>query len=464
MSNYLKAYIGSKTKNILQFNLYNKILNANFTSINSYSSMDIINRLNSDVDVITNFLANILPTLVSLLATFISAFISLCLISKNIAIFFIILFPFMGIIYNFFAKKQKKFYHKLQILNTDYKIFTQESIQNISLVKSFCKENSMLNFLVKKQNNILKTTLKQSLLNSIARNILTLGASLGFITSFLIGIFNLLNKSMSFGEFTALLQLYQLVQAPFMSLSSYLPNVVTGFAATERLMTIEKISLEEPTKSIQKKIPLSLNIDNISFAYTPEKPILVNFSAHLKSGDIIGLVGKSGIGKTTLTNLILAYIKPNYGTIKINNENLSKNHRTLISYVPQEQSIFSKSIKYNICFTDNDNEINKINLEKSIVESFLNEVIDDLPNGLDTIIGESNLKLSGGQLQRISLARALYFRKPILILDEATASLDTITELTILKNLLLLDYSPLIIFITHKELPLTICNKIIQLK
>ncbi|MGL4739494.1 MAG: ABC transporter ATP-binding protein [Sarcina sp.] len=463
ISNYLKAYIGGKTKNILQFNLYKKFLNADFNAIKSYSSMDIVNRLNSDVDVITNLLANTIPTLISLLATFISAFISLCLISKSIALFFVILFPLMAIVYNFFAKKQKKFYHELQVLNVDYKTFTQESIQNISLVKSFCIENSMIDSLSEKQNSILKTTLKQSILNSIARNILTLGTSLGFVTSFLIGIFNLFNKSMSFGEFTALLQLYHLVQAPFMTLSSYLPNIVTSFAATERLMKIEKILLEENSKPINNITSLSLDIQNVSFSYIANKPILSNFSATLKSGDIIGLVGKSGIGKTTLINLILSYIKPSHGSIKINNELLSKSHRSLVSYVPQEESIFSRSIKYNICFTEDDSKINKTNLEKALLESLLNEVTDELPSGLDTIIGESHSKLSGGQLQRIALARALYFRKPILILDEATASLDSITELTILKNLLLLDYAPLIILVTHKTFPLDICNKIIRI-
>lgn len=463
ISNYLKAYIGGKTKNILQTNLYDKFLNADFTAIHSYSSMDIVNRLNSDVDMISNLLANTLPTLISLLATFISAFVSLCLISKSIALFFVVLFPLMAIVYNFFAKKQKKFYHEIQVLNVDYKTFTQESLQNISLVKSFCKENSMISSLVKKQNKILKTTLKQSILNSIARNILTLGTSLGFITSFLIGIFNLLKKSMSFGEFTALLQLYHLVQAPFMTLSSYLPNIVTSFAATERLMKIENILLEETPESLDKISNIVIDIDKVSFSYNADKPILIDFSTTLKSGDIVGLVGKSGIGKTTLINLLLAYIKASEGTIKLNNETLSKAHRSLISYVPQEESIFSRSIKYNICFTENDNEIDQDNLEKALFESLLYEVINDLPQGLETIIGESHLKLSGGQTQRIALARALYFRKPVLILDEATASLDPITELTILKNLLLLDYSPLIIFVTHKSLPLDICNKIIRI-
>ena len=162
----------------------------------------------------------------------------------------------------------------------------------------------------------------------------------------------------------------------------------------------------------------------------------------LEKGKIYGFIGKTGSGKTTLTDLIMGLLDVSEGEIKLNNNiDLSKikfDWHKKIGFVPQNIYLEDDSIKNNIAYGEYDEEINNNNLSKSIQSAQLENFINSLENGLSTKVGENGSKLSGGQIQRIGIARALYFNPEILILDEITSSLDTITEqqiLNVIKNL-----------------------------
>ena len=197
--------------------------------------------------------------------------------------------------------------------------------------------------------------------------------------------------------------------------------------------------------------------------------ILNNFSLEIKKGEIVGIKGTTGSGKSTLLKIILGLLKPKKGKILIDDNDLhEKNFLNLwydkVSYVPQNVYLINDSIKKNILLgieenTENVKIYNEVK-KNSLSDEFINKSIK-LDN---TIVGENGLKLSGGQKQRLGIARALYQQKEILILDEATNSLDENTEKNILSNILKLENKPTIIFVSHKSSNFNICNKIIDLK
>ncbi|MGL5087634.1 MAG: ATP-binding cassette domain-containing protein, partial [Clostridium sp.] len=186
----------------------------------------------------------------------------------------------------------------------------------------------------------------------------------------------------------------------------------------------------------------------------------------IDSGEVIAFVGPSGEGKTTIIRLILCLINPNYGNINLKEYNITKtlnrNHRDLISYVPQGNTLFSGTIEDNLLYGN-------CNASEEDIGQALNsacalEFVDKLEFGIKTSIGERGVGISEGQAQRIAIARSFLREKPILILDEATSSLDPETEVNVLKSIKSLPHKPTCIIITHRPSALNICNRIIKLE
>ena len=222
---------------------------------------------------------------------------------------------------------------------------------------------------------------------------------------------------------------------------------------------------------VSKKQILNLNhkleLENVSFKYSEKNNhIIDNINIKFKKGDIIGLFGNSGSGKTTFINILLGLLTPTSGVIKFDNEKIinfkSNNLNKLISFVPQDFYLLDLSIKENICIGLENHEINKENLENAIRLSRLDVLVKD--KGIDFIIGENGNKLSGGQRQRISLARSLYYKPKMLILDEATSSLDKKTELEIINDIINPDVATIVLVVSHDKELIDKCNIIYKIQ
>ena len=249
-----------------------------------------------------------------------------------------------------------------------------------------------------------------------------------------------------------------------------MPKYYTTIASAERIMELDDLQNE---KEINKKeINVldtyknlnSVEFENISFKYDRDI-ILDNTSLSIKKGDFVAIMGISGIGKSTLLKLLLGVFNLNFGKIYLDTNNgkipIDKNTRKLFSYVPQGNMLISGTIKDNITFINPDASDSEI--EEVIRISCAKQFIDELPLGLETVIGEKGLGLSEGQVQRLAIARSLLADSPILLLDEATSALDEKTEKEFLTNLKALDNVTCII-VSHKKAALDICNKTIQIK
>jgi len=207
------------------------------------------------------------------------------------------------------------------------------------------------------------------------------------------------------------------------------------------------------SKSISEEF-VKLEINKLNFFYSVDKKnILKNINFSINRGDLIGIIGKSGEGKSTLIDLILGLLKPISGQILINGKDLFKNKnywQKKIGYVPQNIFLTDDSLKRNIAFGQIDKSINNERLNNAIISAQLDDFVNNSHEGVNTIVGERGVKLSGGQRQRIGIARALYNNPDILVLDEATSSLDMKTEKEVMKSINLLSKSKTIIIVTHR--------------
>ncbi|WP_178983471.1 ABC transporter ATP-binding protein [Winogradskyella helgolandensis] len=240
------------------------------------------------------------------------------------------------------------------------------------------------------------------------------------------------------------------------------------FEVLEPLKHVTKVFA--PVEQEDIEFNSSLKLENISFTYpNTVKPIFQNFDLTIKKGEVIGLIGPSGAGKTTLMNILLGFLTPTQGKYFVDDTVLEEKHEVAfynkLGYVQQQVYLIDGTIAENIAFGCRHEEVNKKKLLDVLDKANLLEMVDNLPDGVEEIIGENGTKLSGGQRQRIGIARALYFDSEILFLDEATSALDTKTERDITESIKsLADGNLTIIIIAHRMSTLDNCNRIIKIE
>lgn len=452
----------------LQKDMYRHITYSKSIEQSNFHSVNLLTRITNDVDTISSVLISTIPSIVSLTATLIASFATLIYLSPAIAMIAVILGPFLVLISKLFGSKLKILYKLDQEEDVKYRSFIQETLNNIMIVKTFCLEKNNMNTLNTIQKNKYTISMKNtkiSLLSSLSMNF---ASSVVYFSIFCYGALNISKGLGTYGSLTAMLQLYSNVQGPFSSLAGTYPKLINALAATERLIDIENLPLEDTSHvlDINKMRRPLLKFNNVSFSYDKNKSILKDLNLNINPGETIAFVGPSGEGKTTIIKLLLSLIDTDSGEILVEGndsyvESLNRNHRELISYVPQGNTLFSGTIMDNLKYGKVDATPSEI--EEATKNACALNFIKDLKDGFNTTIKERGNGISEGQAQRISIARAFIRKKPILILDEATSALDPETEVKVLKSVKNLSHKPTCIIITHRPSALSICDKVIRL-
>lgn len=486
ITSFMSTHSSTKLTQNIQRKIYQHIQCSDWLEQSKFHSVSLLTRVTSDVSNISSAILGTIPSFVSLTVTLFGSFYTLISWAPSIAFAAVFIGPFLILVGKYFSSKLKDLYKEAQEEDIKYRSFMQESIQNMMIVKTFCMEKVNMHRLIEIQNNKYKIAMRNTRLSTMTSMSMSLCSSIAYFTIFTWGVLNIAKGITTYGTFTGMLQLYSKVQAPFSSLASMIPGLISTLAAAERLMEIGSIpvekmadekeldnitSLEIALDSISNKVSSNFNkpnivFDNVSFAYKANNNILNNINLTIESGETIAFVGPSGEGKTTIIRLILSLINPTEGNVLLSEGNLVKeinrNYRELISYVPQGNTLFSGSIRDNLKYGNpnaSDDEI-KAALSNACALDFVNELED----GLDTMIGEKGVGISEGQAQRIAIARSFLRERPILILDEATSALDPETEVNVLKAVRALPTKPTCIIITHRPSALNICNRIIKLE
>ena len=435
--NYLGLYFITFLRNgvlkDLRNKIYDKVLHLPISYFSEKKKGDIIARISGDVAEVKNSLLAVLELIVKEPLTILFSIVAMFIISVKLTIFVLLFIPVAGAIISRIGKSLKKKSHRVQKERGVFLSTLEETLSGLKVIKGFNAEelfNEKFQDSTKRFFNFSNTLLNRQNLASPASEflgIVTIAALLWYGGSMV-----LIDKTLTGGAFIGYMALaYQiLTPAKAISKASYL--VKAGNAAADRVLEVlnTKSPLEDNIDAIKKDgFNSKLFIDNISFKYE-EDFVLKDFSLLVEKGKTVALVGQSGSGKSTIANLVTRFYDVNKGSIKIDGTDIrnftKQSLRDLMGLVTQDSILFNDSVKNNVLLGD------KNASEESVIEALKIanawEFVKDLPNGIETNIGDSGNKLSGGQKQRLSIARAVLKNPPIMILDEATSALDTESE------------------------------------
>lgn len=445
--------------------LFKRILCKEYDEINKYHSGELLNRLSGDISIITNGVTSIVPDMLYFISQFLGAFIVLIYFDWKFTLLFIVAGVVLSVVTLLFRKKLKYLHKAVQETDGKVKSFFQEAIESILVVKTFGVEDVFEKKSMELQQNNYDMKMKRRVVSITANAGFGFVFNLGYLFALVWCAIKVCAKTMTFGTLTAVLQLISQIQTPFVNITKVVPQYYGVIASAERIMEIENIEEEEKHKDAIKPDEFYKEFkeglfENISFNYGRES-VLEGGTVSFRKGDFVAIRGISGIGKSTLMKMLLGVFKPQEGKIKLCKNDGSFveagiDTRCLFSYVPQGNYLFSGTLRDNILLVNpkaSDEEI-----REALDISDISDFVKNLPEGLDTVIGEKGLGISEGQAQRFAIARALISKAPILLLDEATSALDAETEKRVLDNIKKL-HNRTCIIITHKEAALEVCNR-----
>lgn len=453
----------------LKRHLLELIMKKDYSQVTSYHTGELQNRLFNDVGIVSEGFTKIIPNTIFFITKLMSSLIYLIIIDKVFALLFLIGGICVFLITRSFRKTLKKLHKNVQETEGKTRSFIQELVSNLLAVKAFCVEDKMQGHTDELQEDNFKAVIKRRNFRIFANTGLSAVFNVGSVFAIAFGAWRILSGLMTYGQVTAMIQLVNQVQSPFVSLSGIFPQYFSAIASAERLMELEnlkdEVEINKETFDFDElyKTLQAISFEKISFKYDRDI-ILDNTSYSIKKGDFVAIMGISGIGKSTLLKLLLGVFNVSSGKISLKTSNgdipVDKNTRRLFSYVPQGNLVISGTIRDNLTFI-NDN-VTDAEIEEAVRISCAKQFIDELPMGLDTVIGEKGMGLSEGQVQRLAIARSLLSKSPVLLLDEATSALDEATEKQFLTNLKNMENVTCII-VSHKKAALEICNKCIKI-
>lgn len=469
IKNSLSERVCARIDMIMKRYLLDTVMKKDYSRITSYHSGDLQNRMFNDVSIVSDGFTTIIPQAVFFGTKLLSSLLYLIIIDKIFALVFAVGGLLVFITTQTLRKAMKNLHKRVQETEGKTRSFIQEIITNLLVIKAFSVEDKIDANTDELQDDNFKARIKKRNFSICANVGLGTIFNVGTVFAVAFGAWSILENGMTYGTVTAIIQLVNQVQSPFASLSNIMPKYFSLLASAERLIDLDELPDEEEInnhnidlKRIYENL-YAISFENIDFKYDRDI-IFDNTSLSVKKGDFVAVMGISGIGKSTLLKLLLGVFKVNGGNICLKTSDgeipVDRNTRKLFSYVPQGNMLISGTIRDNLTFINDD--VTDEQIEQAITISCAKQFIDELPLGLNTVIGEKGMGLSEGQVQRLAIARSLLADSPILLLDEATSALDEETEKQFLTNLKSLDNITCII-VSHKKAAVEICNKRIQI-
>ncbi len=453
--------------------LFSALIHKEYSEVNQTHTGEWVNRLNSDASVVANGVVDILPNLLEMLVRLIAAYIMILIIIGKTA-WLILPIGVFAIAITYFLRKHLKLLHK-NVQSSAGKVvsYMQEHLENLMILKAFHMETIVTDQLQSRTEEYQRAYMSRARFHAICG----LGLS-GLVRAvYFLGFgycgYGLLHNMISYGTLIAILQLVGQLQTPIANLSGFMPQIFSVTASAERLMEVDDLPDEtfsqeiDPQKYYNDQFK-QIRFTNVSFQYPDENQttVLTAFDLAVKKGDYVALVGSSGKGKSTIFKLLLSIYHPVSGKIQVedlegNSVPLDCNWRNLFAYVPQGNLLISGSIRDAVTMISN-RDFSQERFDQAIQAACADQFIKELENGQDTILGERGAGLSEGQIQRLSIARAIYSDHPILLLDEATSALDEVTERQVLINLRNMTDKTVLV-VTHRPAALEICDRIVKI-
>lgn len=468
ISSRVGATIHVRVKNEMQHATYARILRAGWETLEPYRSGDLLNRLNSDVNVVSDGTINLLPALVTSGTKFLGAFCIILYYDPVMAMIALAGVPVMLLLSRVLMRRMRHHNLEMKELTGEVMSFQEDSFRNLTSIKAFSLTNRFETEMHRLQGTYVDAYLSYNAFQISMSSFLSLVGMAVTASCFGWGVYQLWNGSITYGSMTMFLQLASTLRGSFSSLVSLAQQMISMTTSAGRLLAVEE--LPEEAQQIPEGLPeeekLDILMEQVSFRYHDGDVILEPFDLTARHGDLIAVIGPSGEGKTTLLRLLLGLVEPTGGSAQLLGGSgsvypITAGTRSAFAYVPQGNSVFSGTIAENLRLVDAG--ATEEALEEVLKIACAWDFVQKFPDGMDHRLGAGGRGISEGQAQRLAIARALLRKAPILLLDEATSGLDIATEQQLLKNLRSCGLLHTCILVTHRPESARFCSRIYEI-
>ena len=474
ISNYASSWIGMRVDSEIKSDIFSKILVTDWESLTQYHTGDLLTRWGSDSSNISNGVLNFIPNLIIYLFRFISALVVVVVNDISFAIFAFLGMPVSLLLSKTLMRRMVNNNKRSAAMGAEMSGFNQETFSNIQTIKAFDLLPFYTSKLKRLQADYISMRLEFQRMSIGTSLLLSLVSMLVSYAAYGWGIYRVWSGAIDYGTMTLFLSLSGTLTGTLHNLTSLVPSVISLTTSAGRLMDIvempqEDHSQDEAAEAFERRHReegVSLRLTDVNYAYRGGEAVFAGVSIEARPHEIIALVGPSGEGKTTMLRLLLSLISPKEGSICVfsgaDEMAMSPSTRKLFSYVPQGNTMFSGTIAENMRNVKPDASDDEI--VEALKMACAWEFVSRLSDGINAKVGERGGGFSEGQAQRLSIARSLIRRSPILLMDEATSALDVATERKVLQNILKDSYPRTCILTTHRPTVLSMCSRVYAIK
>ena len=436
--------------NAMRLRIFSSLFRRQLYDGQELHSGDITSRLAKDIEQISNVCTDTIPQMTITMIQLCGAFLLMRWFDPRLAWALLLLTPLALVFGKLIARRLRQM--TLDIRNDESRIQmqVQEGMEHNAVLRSLGSEQWITDRLDSMQQRLHGNVKRRTRFTLVTRLIIGCSFGLGYLMAFVWGGLGLRNGTITFGVMTSFLQLVGMIQNPIFQMLNMVPAIIHSTASIDRLeeMNTETVTVSHPP--IVKGIGIRFN--DVSFRYaTGDRQILSHFSHDFLPGSKTAIMGETGIGKTTLFRLLLGFIQPASGHIELGGS---------LCFVPQGNTLMSGSIRYNLQLAKPEATDEEL---REALHTACADFVFDLPEGIDTELGERGSGLSEGQAQRIAIARGLLHDGDILLLDEISSSLDEPTERELYSRLFAAFPQKTMLFITHRNAVSTLCDEVIKL-
>lgn len=471
----LSLRISMKVNNEIRIDIFSQILQTDWEELSKYRTGDLMYRINGDAAMVSNNILTYLPNVVSILISFGGAFIVMVQNDIIMALIALAGAPISFMSTRFSMRKMRDFQRKQMELQSHKTSFNQETLQNMQMIKAF----GLVDYFIKQYKDVQDQSIDYAMIQNKFQSKMTIltgfiGQLIGY-ACYGFAAYRLWQGDISYGTMTLYVSMSSSLRGSFSSVLNLLPTAMRAGISAGRIMEIiqlprESLEDEQEAKKLlakAKDIGITVEMKDVSFRYGDNPYVYQNANMIASPGEIIGLIGPSGQGKTTTLRILLGLYHPKAGAVTVSNPGyetipISSGTRCLFSYIPQGNTLFSGTIADNMKMLRPDAS------DEEIIEVLKTacawEFVAQLENGIHTEVSEGGNRFSEGQKQRLSIARALMAKAPVLLLDEATSALDMVSEKKVLRNILHRDPLQTIIVTAHRPSVLSICDRVYKIQ
>ena len=431
-------------------------------------SGDVTSRLSKDIDTVADVTTSLLPQFIVTGVQLTGAFLLMYSMDRRLSLALLIITPFVVGFGKLFAHRLRNMTLDIRQQESTIQMQVQEGMEHNAVLRSLGSEQWVTDRLSDMQDQLMGRVLRRTRFTVVTRLMLAFTFSLGYLMAFVWGGLQLRAGVITFGVMTSFLQLVGQIQHPILNMLNMMPQFFYAMASIDRLNELTTAPEQVSTTDAQQLAgPVGVVARDISFTYASgDRAVLSHFSHDFRPGSKTAIMGATGIGKTTLFRLMLAFIKPDSGEIAVfcNDKTLlpvDEYTRKHFVFVPQGNTLMSGSVRYNLQLARPEATDEEL---RQVLHVAMADFVYSLPNGIDTLLGERGVGLSEGQAQRIAIARGLLRPGGIMLLDEISSSLDEQTEHELFSRIFDYCHDKTMIFITHRPAVSLLCDDVIRLQ